>query len=63
MLSEFMSAARFIQEMMGLYHLVKELGQPIKLPIQLRMDNQAAIASITNEASSSKAKRQIIQVY
>jgi hypothetical protein len=34
----------------------KELEQQIKLPIKLRMDNQAAIASITNEASRSKTK-------
>jgi hypothetical protein len=54
--SEFVSAAREIQETMGCYHLVKELEQPIKFPIQLRMDNQAAIASITNKASSSKTK-------
>jgi len=54
--SEFISASRGIQEAMGCYHMVKELGQPIRLPIQLRMDNQAAIATIMNEASSSKTK-------
>jgi hypothetical protein len=54
--SEFVSAARGIQEAMGCYHLVKELKRPIKLPMQLRMDNQAAIASILNEPSSSKTK-------
>jgi hypothetical protein len=36
---------------MGCYHFVKELGQPIKLPVQLYTDNQDAIASIKNEAS------------
>jgi hypothetical protein len=54
--SEFVSASRGIQEAMGCYYMVKELGQPIRLPIQLRMDNQAAIATIMNKASSSKTK-------
>ena len=54
--SEFVSAANGIREAMGCYHLVKELNQSINLPILLRMDNQAAIASIMNEASSSKTK-------
>ena len=54
--SEFISAARGIQEAMGCYHLLKELKRPIKLPMLLRVDNQAAIASIMNEASSSKTK-------
>ena len=54
--SEFISASRGVQEAMGCYHMVKELGQPIALPIQLRMDNQAGIATIMNEASSSKTK-------
>jgi hypothetical protein len=54
--SEFISAARGVQEAMGCYHMVKELGQQIELPIKLRMDNQAGIATIMNEASSSKTK-------
>jgi hypothetical protein len=48
------SAASGIRLDMGCYHFVKELGQPIKLPVQLYTDNQDAIASIKNEASSSK---------
>ena len=54
--SEFVSAAHGIREAMGCYHLAKELGMSIKLTIQLRMDNQTAISSIMNEASSSKTK-------
>jgi hypothetical protein len=54
--SEFISAARGIQEAMGCYHLIKELKRPIKLPMLLYVDNQAAIASIMNETSSSKTK-------
>jgi len=54
--SEFVSASRGVQEVLGCYHLVKELSLPIQLPILLRMDNQAAIACIMNEASSAKTK-------
>jgi hypothetical protein len=54
--SEFVSAAHGIREAMGCYHLVKELGQKIKLPIKFRLDNQAAIANIMDEASSSKTE-------
>ncbi len=63
--SEFASASRGMQEAMGCYHMVKELKQPIELSIQSRMDNQAAIATIMNEASSSKTKHVDIkhQVY
>ncbi len=46
---------------MGCYYMVKELGQPIRLPSQLHMDNQAAIATIMNEASSSKTKHEDIK--
>jgi hypothetical protein len=54
--SEFISAARGVQEAMGCYYLVKELGMNMQLPMKLRMDNQAAITCIMNEASSSKTK-------
>ncbi len=54
--SEFVSAARGIQEAMGCYNLVKESERTVKLPILLRMDNQAVIDTIMNEASSSKTK-------
>jgi hypothetical protein len=56
MQSEFVSAARGIQEAMGCYNLVKELERTVQLPILLRIDNQAAIVTILNEASSSKTK-------
>ncbi len=49
--SEFVSAAREIQEAMGCNHLVKEMGQSIKFPGKLRVENQAAIASIMNEVA------------
>jgi hypothetical protein len=55
--SELVSAARGVQEAMGCYHLVKELGLKIQLPMRLRMDNQAAVACIMNEASIAKTKQ------
>jgi hypothetical protein len=54
--SEFISAAQGVQEAMGCYYLVKELGMNMQLPMKLRMDNQAVITFIMNEASSSKTK-------
>jgi hypothetical protein len=54
--SEFISAARGVQEAMGSYSLVKELRMNVQLPMKLRMDNQAAITCIMNETSSSKTK-------
>jgi hypothetical protein len=54
--SEFISAARGVQEAMGCYYLVKELGMNMQLPMKLRLDNQAAITCIMNETSSSKTK-------
>jgi hypothetical protein len=54
--SEFISAARGVQETMGCYYLVKELGMNMQLPMKRRMDNQTVITCIMNEASSSKTK-------
>jgi hypothetical protein len=53
---EFVAAARGVQEAMGCYHTIKELEQPMQMPLQLKMDNQAAFTSIMNEAGSSKTK-------
>jgi hypothetical protein len=54
--SEFFSAARGVQEAMVCYYLVKELGMNMQVFMKLRMDNQAAITCVMNEASSSKTK-------
>jgi hypothetical protein len=54
--SKFISAARGVQEAMGCYYLIKVLGMNMQLPMKLRMDNQAAITCIMNEARSSKTK-------
>jgi hypothetical protein len=53
---EYISAARGVQRGHECYNLVKELGMNIQLPMKLRVDNQAAITCIMNEASSSKTK-------
>jgi hypothetical protein len=54
--SEFLSAARGVQEAMGCYYLVIELGMNMQLPMKVRIDNQTAITCVMNEASSSKTK-------
>jgi hypothetical protein len=54
--SEFVAAARGVQELLGCYELLKEIGCPIALPMTIKMDNQAAIAQVTSEASSQRSK-------
>ena len=54
--SEFVAAARTVQELLGCMELLQELKIEIKLPATLYMDNMAAISQIESEASSSKSK-------
>jgi hypothetical protein len=54
--SEFVAAGCAVQSLLGCTELSSELGQPIKLPSILLMDNQAAISQIKAEASSNKSK-------
>ena len=54
--SEFVAAARAVQEVLGCLELVREIKWPTKLPAILGMDNQAAISQVQSEASSYKAK-------
>jgi hypothetical protein len=54
--SEFVAAARGAQELLGCYELLQEIGSPPQQPMILHMDNQAAIAQITSEASSQRSK-------
>ena len=54
--SEFVAAARAIQETLGCLELAREINCELDLPIRLCMDNQAAIAQIESEASSNKSK-------
>ena len=59
--SEFIAAARAVQELLGLLELVREVGCPVKLPVQLCMYNQAAISQVQSEASSYRAKHVYIK--
>jgi hypothetical protein len=54
--SEFVAAARGVQELLGSYELIKEIGCPVAFPMPLKMDNQAAIAQIASEASFQRSK-------
>jgi hypothetical protein len=54
--SEFVAAARGVQELLGCYEVLKEIGCPLKLPMTLHMDNQAAIVQVTSEASTQRSK-------
>jgi hypothetical protein len=54
--SEFIAAARGAQELLGCHELLQEIGSPSQQPMLLHMDNQAAIAQITSEASSQRSK-------
>ena len=54
--AEFVSAATGVKEMLGLKELMGELGIPVEMPMVVKVDNQAAIKQIENEASSATAK-------
>lgn len=54
--SEFVAAARSVQELLGCVELASELKLATQLPSLLYMDNQAAISQIESEASSNKSK-------
>jgi hypothetical protein len=54
--SEFIAASRGAQEFLGCHELLQEIGSPSQQPMLLHMDNQAAIAQITSEASSQRSK-------
>jgi hypothetical protein len=54
--SEFVAAARGVQELLGSFELLKEMGCPVAFPMPLKMDNQAAIAQIASKAYSQRSK-------
>uniref|UniRef100_A0AAV1TI68 Uncharacterized protein n=1 Tax=Peronospora matthiolae TaxID=2874970 RepID=A0AAV1TI68_9STRA len=54
--AEFVAATEVARELLGLREMLCEVGVEPTLPMQLRVDNQAAIAQIAGEASSLKAK-------
>jgi hypothetical protein len=56
MKSEFVASARGVQELLGCYELLQEVGYTTTQPMSLYMDNQAAIVQITSEASWQRSK-------
>ena len=54
--AEFVAAAMAGKEVLGLKELFTELEQAVATPIVLKVDNQAAIKQIENEASAASAK-------
>ena len=54
--TEFVSAAIGGAEVLGIKELVMEIGVQVKTPVVLKIDNQAAIQHIDNEAASFNSK-------
>ena len=54
--SEFVASARGVQDLLGCYELLQEVGCTVTQPMPLYVDNQAAIAQIQSEASSQRSK-------
>ena len=54
--AEFVAASEVAREVLGLREMLREIGLEPALPMQLHVDNQAAISQIAGEASSLKAK-------
>jgi hypothetical protein len=63
--SEYVASARGVQDLLGCYELLQEVGCITAQPMTLYMDNQAAIAQIQSEASSQniEAHRHQVQVF
>lgn len=51
--AEFTSASHAGQQLLGLSELIIEVGINVELPIQMEIDNQAAIREMENEISST----------
>uniref|UniRef100_A0AAV1TN70 Polyprotein n=1 Tax=Peronospora matthiolae TaxID=2874970 RepID=A0AAV1TN70_9STRA len=56
MKAEFVAASEVAREVLGLREMLREVGLEPALPMQLHVDNQAAISQIAGEASSLKSK-------
>ena len=54
--AEFVAAAVGAKELLGIKNLLREIDVSVKLPMQMMVDNQAAINRIDNEATSSAQK-------
>ncbi|POM57760.1 Mitochondrial Carrier (MC) Family, partial [Phytophthora palmivora] len=60
--AEFVAASVGGQNVLDLHELFGEIGLPVKLPIEMMIDNQAALKQITSEASSGRAKHVDVKV-
>jgi hypothetical protein len=54
--SEFAAFARGVQDLLGCYELLQEVGCSTAQPMPVYKDNQGAIAQIQSEASSQRSK-------
>ena len=54
--AELVAAAVGGREVLGLKEIYEEIGQQVKTPVVLKIDNQAAVKLIENEASSASTK-------
>ena len=54
--AEFIAASEMACEMLSLREMLNELGILLSVPMQLHVDDQAAISQIADKASSLKAK-------
>uniref|UniRef100_A0AAV1VL30 Polyprotein n=1 Tax=Peronospora matthiolae TaxID=2874970 RepID=A0AAV1VL30_9STRA len=54
--SKFVAADFGAKELLGVKNCFREMNVSVKLPIQMMVDNQAAIKQIYNEATSSAQK-------
>ena len=60
--AEFVAGAIGTKELLGLRELVIEFGTNVKEPMAVKIDNQAAIKQITNEATNSASKHVDIKI-
>lgn len=54
--AEFVAAAVGVREMLGVKELLTEISVKVALPMTIKIDNQAAIKQVENEASNSSSK-------
>ena len=50
--AEFVAASEIARELIGLHHLLGEVGMAPVVPMLMHVDNQAAISQIEGKAST-----------
>ncbi|ETI43950.1 hypothetical protein F441_11179 [Phytophthora nicotianae CJ01A1] len=60
--AEYVAGTDEAQELLGVKELVGEIGLKMDLPMVMHMDNQAAIAQVTSEASSATTKHMDVKL-